>query len=190
MKQSMIAAMMACALTGAADSIYTWDATNKVLSPNDGGVTVTCDGDTANIATFTANTAGDTISITGDPMTFATGATITLASSGTVSFAQKVTTLGATTLARGDDAYKVWTGSALSEGDPGICAFPDIVTNASISAADFASTWECIHVVAGVPNSNHNSRNHLNVGGRFDSIGGKIGSGEFVALNRVADSFV
>ena len=191
MKRSLIAAMLACALTGAADSSYTWDATNKALSPNDGGVTVTCDGDTANIATFTANTAGDTISISGDPMTFATGATITLASSGTVSFAQKVTTLGATTLVRGDDAYRVWTSStALAEADPGVCAFPDIVTNDTVSAADVNNTWECIHVVAGIPNSNHNNRNHMNVGGRFDNIGGKIGSGEFVTLNRVADSFV
>ena len=181
MKQSMIAAMMACALTGAADSIYTWDATNKVLSPNDGGVTVTCDGDTANIATFTANTAGDTISITGDPMTFATGATITLASSGTVSFAQKVTTLGATTLARGDDAYKVWTGTALSETDnPGTLVFEN----------DTIANYDCIHVVAGIPSSKSNSRSHLNVGGRFDAVGGSMGGSNFVVLNRVADSFV
>ena len=34
--------------------------------------------DTTNIKTLTANTAGDTISISGDPITFAAGATITL----------------------------------------------------------------------------------------------------------------
>ena len=153
-------------------------------SLGEGTVTITYDGETTNIATLVANTAGDMISISGDPITFADGATITLASSGTVAFAQKVTTLGATTLARGDDVYKVWTSStALAESDPGVCAFPDIVTNDTVSPADINNTWECIHVVAGIPSS-------PNVGGRFDNIGGKIGNSEFVALNRVADSFV
>ena len=159
-------------------------------SLGEGTVTITYDGETTNIATLVANTAGDMISISGDPITFADGATITLASSGTVAFAQKVTTLGATTLARGDDAYKVWTGTAMTTDNPSTPAFPDIVTNDTFSAADVNNTWECIHVVAGSPSSSSNSRNHMNVGGRFDSIGGKISSGDFVTLNRVADSFV
>ena len=179
----------AFSLTASADSSYTYTAGDTSLG--NGAVTIAYDGNTTDIATFTANPSnGETITLTGDPMTFAAGATFTLASSGTVAFAEKVTTKGALTLARGDDAYRVWTGSALSETDPGVRAFPDIVTNDQVSAADVANTWECIHVVAGVPNSNHNSRNHMNVGGRFDNIGGKIGSGEFVVLNRVADSFV
>ena len=180
---------VAFSLTASAESyLYTPGDT----SLGNGAVTITYEDGTTDIATLAANPAnGETITLTGGAATFAAGATLTLASSGTVSFAEKVTTKGALTLVRGDDAYKVWTSStALAESDPGVCAFPDIVTNATVSAADINNTWECIHVVAGIPSSSSNSRNHLNVGGRFDSIGGKIGSGEFVSLNRVADSFV
>ena len=178
----------AATLTAFAES-YNYALGDESLG--NGAVTITYAEGTSNIVALVANPAdGETITLAGNPMTFAAGATLTLSSSGTVAFAEKVTTLGALTLVRGDDAYRVWTGSALSEADPGVCAFPDIVTNDTFSAADVNNTWECIHVVAGVPNSNHNSRNHMNVGGRFDNIGGKIGNGEFVALNRVADSFI
>ena len=178
MKRLMIAAVLAGAFTCAADSSYTYTAGDT----GNGAVSITYDGDTTNIKTLTANTAGDTISISGDAMTFADGATITLASSGTVSFAQKVTTLGAATLVRGDDAYKVWTGSALSETDsPGTLIFE----NDTLDNYD-----SCVRVVSGVPSANSNSHVHYNVGGRFDPIGGKLGNNEFVALNRVAASFV
>ena len=164
----------------AADVSYTY-------TPGDtgsGAVAITYDEGTTNIKTLTANTAGDTITITGDAMTFADGATITLASSGTVSFAQKVTTLGATTLARGDDAYKVWTGTVMTTADRTTPEFPDIYTNDTFSAADVNNTWECIHVVATPP-----SGASRNAGGRFDRIGGDIGSSNFVALNRTTAAF-
>ena len=179
MKRLMIAAMMAGAFTCAADSSYTY----TVGDAGSGAVTITYDGDTPNIKTLTANTTGDTISISGDPITFADGATITLASSGTVSFAQKVTTLGATTLARGDDAYRTWTGAAMTTSNTvSSLAFPDICTNTTVTAADIADTWECIHVVGGAPASDSGA-GKLSAG-RYDRITGSIGSGAFTTLNR------
>ena len=183
MKRLVIAAAMACSLTCAADSSYPYTTGDT----GSGAVAITYDGDTSNIKTLTANTAGDTVSISGDAMTFADGATITLASSGTVSFAQKVTTLGATTLARGDDAYRSWTGAAMTTADPSTPAFPDIYTNDTISAADVANTWECIHVVGGAPASDSGA-GKLSAG-RYDRIKGSIGSGNFVTLNRTTVAF-
>ena len=181
MKRLMIAAVLTGALTCAADSSYTYSAGDT----GSGAVSITYDEGTTNIKTLTANTAGDTVAISGDAMTFADGATITLASSGTVSFAQKVTTLGATTLARGDDAYRVWTGAAMTVNDPSTPAFPDIYTNDTISAADVANTWECIHVIGGEPAS---ASGKLSAG-RYDRIAGQIGSGSFVTLNRTTVAF-
>ena len=74
MKRLMIAAALTGALTCAADSSYTYSAGDT----GSGAVTITYDGDTTNIKTLTANTAGDTVTISGDPMTFADGATITV----------------------------------------------------------------------------------------------------------------
>jgi len=113
MKKLAFAAAVAGALTCAAsDSSYTYTPGNA----NPGaGVTITYDGEN-NITALTATpTGGGTITLTGGAATFADGATITLASSGTVSFAEKVTTLGALTIVRGDEAYCVWTGSALTD---------------------------------------------------------------------------
>jgi len=173
----------AFSLVASADSSYTYTAGDT----GSGAVAITYDEGTTNIKTLTANTAGDTISISGDPITFAAGATITLASSGTVSFAQKVTTLGATTLARGDDVYRVWTGAVLTTGHPSTPAFPDIVTNDQVSATDVANTWECIHVVGGTPASD--STAGITSAGRFTRVTGGIGNGSFVTLNRSTTAF-
>ena len=116
MKKLMIAAVVAGALAGvAADNSYPWTAGDTSLG--DGAVTITYDGETTDIATLTVNpTGGGTITLTGDAMTFADDATITLATSGTVSFASQVTTLGKLSLVRSDGAYIVWTSNtALTE---------------------------------------------------------------------------
>ena len=136
-------------------------------------------GNTTDIATLTANPSdGETITLTGGAATFAAGATLTLATSGTVAFAEKVTTKGALTLARGDDVYRVWTGAVLTTGHPSTPAFPDIVTNDQVSATDVANTWECIHVVGGTPASD--STAGITSAGRFTRVTGGIGNGSFV----------
>ena len=173
----------AITLTASAES-YTY----TLGDTGSGAVAITYAEGTTNIKTLTANTAGDTVSISGDAMTFADGATITLASSGTVSFAQKVTTLGATTLARGDDAYRVWTGTAMTTADRTTPEFPDIRTNTTVTAADIANTWECIHVVGGAPNSS--SAAGITSAGRYDRIAGNIGGGSFITLNRRHSAFI
>ena len=117
------ASLMALCASAFAES-YTYTPGDPSLG--DGAVIITYDGETTDIATLTANPVnGETITLTGGAATFADGATITLSSSGTVSFAEQVTTKGALTLARSDGAYIVWTGSALSETgkSSGIAAF-------------------------------------------------------------------
>ena len=118
-KGTTVVLVAAIALTGAAaDATYTWTA--GATSLGDGAVTIAYVSGN-NITNLTASpTDGGTITINGE-LTFAADATITLATTGTVAFADKVTTQGATTLARGDDAYIVWTGSsAMGETAPGI----------------------------------------------------------------------
>ena len=118
MKKLMLAAALAGALTGAAaDTTYTWSATDKTLQPADDGATIFCEDGTANVTNLTVSPVdGGTVTISGDAMTFADGATITLSSSGTVSFAEQVTTKGALSLVRSDGAYIVWTSNtALTE---------------------------------------------------------------------------
>lgn len=168
-----LACALAFTLTATAES-YTYNPGDESLG--DGAVTITYDGDTTDIATLTANPSnGETITLTGGAATFADGATLTLSSSGTVSFAEKVTTKGALTLVRGDDVYRVWTGAALTtDAAVGTLAFE----NATVA------DYDCIHVVAGRPSSAH-----LAVGGRYDAVGGSMGGSNFVVLNRVTAAF-
>ena len=110
-KSIRVAAVLIALGASAADVSYPYTPGNT----NPGaGVTIAFDGDNVTSLTVTP-TDGGTVTLTGNPVTFADGATITLASSGTVSFAEKVTTLGALTIVRGDEAYCVWTGSALTD---------------------------------------------------------------------------
>ena len=151
-------------------------------------MTITYAAGTTDIATLAANPSdGETITLTGGAATFAADATLTLASSGTVSFAEKVTAKGALTLVRGDDVYREWTGTRMTTDHPSTPAFPDIVTNESVSATDVANTWECIHVVGGTPASD--STAGITSAGRYTRIAGSIGNGSFVTLNRTTSAF-
>ena len=116
-------------LIAAADTTYEWPGGDATLGGD--AVTIACEVGTGHVTSLAANPPdGGTITLTGVPMTFADGATLTLATTGTVAFAQKVTALGAFTLARGDDVYKVWTGNALTEpeGASMPLAFPGLTT--------------------------------------------------------------
>ena len=181
------------ALVCAAAFTLTVFAESYTYTPGDtslggGAVTITYDGDTTDIATLTANPSnGETITLTGGAATFAAGATLTLSSSGTVAFAEKVTTKGALTLVRGDDVYREWTGTVLTTSNPSTPAFPDIVTNDQVSVADVNNTWECIHVVGGAPDSG--STTGKLAAGRYTRISGNIGGGVFVVLNRTTTAF-
>ena len=116
MRKWMVVAVLADALTGVAADTYTWSATDKTFLPNDGGATVLCEDETANVTNLTISPVnGGTVTISGE-MTFADNATVTLTSSGTVSFASQVTTLGKLSLSRSDGAYIVWkSNTALTE---------------------------------------------------------------------------
>ena len=56
-------------------------------------------------------TVGGTITLTGGAATFASGATITVNAPGTLVFAERVTSLGALAINRGDGAYLAWSSN-------------------------------------------------------------------------------
>ena len=129
------ASLMALCASASAES-YTYTPGDTSLG--DGAVTITYDGETTDIATLTANPSNnETITLTGGAATFADGATITLSSSGTVSFAERVTTKGALALARSDGAYIVWNGTtALTEYAAKPQTWLDVSDNGSIVGTD------------------------------------------------------
>ncbi len=157
-KSMPIAASLMALCASAADVSYTYSAGTTSLG--DGAVEITyAAGSTTQIATLTATpTDGGTSTLTGTDPTCAAHATITLATSGTVSFASKVKTQGALTLARGDDAYIVWTGSsAMTDADAGVLVSADLTRDdvdfvALIPAASSAAVRSPYTYVSG-PNS-------------------------------------
>ena len=138
MKKLAFAAVVAGALTCvASDSSYTYTPGDTSLGG--GAVTITYAAGTTDIATLTANPSnGGTITLTGGAATFAAGATLTLATSGTVSFAERVTTKGALTLTRSDGAYIVWTDTtALTETQVKPQSWVDAFNNGAITGDAF-----------------------------------------------------
>ena len=85
----------------------------------DGKIVITYDTtETDKIKTLVATPAdGETLTVTGDPMTFATGATISMAAEGSLVFANDVTADGALSLDRTDGAYDSWTATTTSISD-------------------------------------------------------------------------
>ena len=129
-KINMVFVATAAFSLAAADATYEWTGGDATLGG--GAVAIVCEAGTGRVTSLSANPPdGGTITLTGTPMSFADGATLTLATTGTVAFAQKVTALGAFTLTRGDGVYKVWTGNALTEpeGAPMPLVFPDLTTD-------------------------------------------------------------
>ncbi|MBQ3290535.1 MAG: hypothetical protein IJH50_14125 [Kiritimatiellae bacterium] len=105
-----------------------------------GTVNVACNESGAISNLVAMPVGGETISISGDEMTFADGAVISLASTGTLVFAGNVQAAGALTLERGDGAHVVWRGDPLEEthvGHP--LAFPGLVRD----DVDFVSVIAC-----------------------------------------------
>ena len=105
-----------------------------------GTVEVVCDesGAISNLVAMPVD--GEMLTVSGDEMTFADGAVITLASTGTLVFAGNVQAIGALALERGDGAYLVWRGDPLKETTTGHpLAFPGLVR----SDVDFVSAIAC-----------------------------------------------
>ena len=174
MKRAMTAAILAGALTGDAADTYTWSTADKTLLPDDGGAAILCEDETATVTNLTISPVnGGTVTITGDAMTFADDAAITLSTSGTVSFASQVTTLGKLSLARSDGAYIVWTGSALTETNAKTGNFSELpFADGSVAAAGLEPS-SVVYVATG-----------SECPGRFDRYVSGPSSGIFV-INRV-----
>ena len=117
-KTSAALATMALAATPASATSLTYAAGGTDL---DGKVVITYDAtDASKIATLVATpSGGETLTISGDAMTFAAGATISMAADGKLIFANDVASDGALSLDRTDGAYCDWTATkadALSKG--------------------------------------------------------------------------
>ena len=111
-----LAAALTANLASATPISYAAGATDL-----DGKIVITYDTtETGKIKTLVATpTDGETLEVSGDAMTFAAGATISMAADGKLVFANDVTADGALALDRTDGAYCDWTSSkdgALSKG--------------------------------------------------------------------------
>lgn len=87
---------------------YTWSG--GAVTPNDGKIAITAPEGQVTAITATPE-AGETLRLTGEALNFAADATVTMASSGTLTIATAVTTAGKLGIGRSDGAYLTWTGS-------------------------------------------------------------------------------
>ena len=98
----------------AADATYTYQTGAESIG--DGKVMIAYDEE-GRISSFNVTpSGGGKVTITGDALSFAPDATVTLAAAGTLSFENAVTTEGALSVVRGDGAYLSWSGKPLWEG--------------------------------------------------------------------------
>ena len=120
-RKTMIRALASAALVTTVPAAATelpWMAGAADLG---GKIAITYDTvETGKIKTLVATPAdGETLTVTGDAMTFAAGATISMAADGKLIFANDVTADGALAIDRTDGAYCDWTATkdgALSKG--------------------------------------------------------------------------
>lgn len=113
-----------------------------------GKVVILCDGSGSVTNIVAKPTGGEELRITGDAMTFADGAKVSLASSasgtfadGSLVFANDVTAQGALTINRNDGAFPIWSGNRLKGVD---------WVNGFAANGSAASDWN-IHSAYAVP---------------------------------------
>ena len=119
-KKKAVTALAAATLAAAPASATELPWTGGDATLGDGKVVILCDG-SGNVTNIVAKpTGGEELRITGDAMTFADGAKVSLASSasgtfadGSLVFANDVTAQGALTINRNDGAFPIWSGNRL-----------------------------------------------------------------------------
>ena len=143
-KAAAALATMALAATPASATPLTYAAGGTDL---DGKVVITYDTADANkIATLVATpSGGETLTISGDAMTFAAGATISMAADGKLVFANDVASDGALSLDRTDGAYCDWTATKDGALSKGYCLR---TTSQDIFAEKSLADWELINAFA------------------------------------------
>ena len=119
---------------------------NETISLYGGKVQVSCDAAGKVTGIVAKPTGGETLAITGDAMTFAEGATITIASAtgniagGSLVFSNDVTAVGTLGLNRTDGAYAVWSDAANPLSST---AWKTIVEGGVAQATDWEITYVC-----------------------------------------------
>lgn len=102
--------------------------------------------ETDKIKTLVATPAGgETLTVTGEAMTFAAGATISMAADGKLVFANNVTADGALSLNRTDGAYCDWTATKDGALSKGYCLR---TSSQDIFAEKLLADWELVNVFA------------------------------------------
>jgi len=147
-KKKAVTALAAATLAAAPVSATELPWTGGDATLGDGKVVILCDG-SGNVTNIVAKpTGGEELRITGDAMTFAAGAKVSLASpasgtfaDGSLVFANDVTAQGALTINRNDGAFPIWSGDRLK----GVTWVNGFAANGSA-----ASDWN-IHSAYAVP---------------------------------------
>lgn len=184
-RRSALALVLAPVLV-MADGVYTGGA-NANVSLFNGKVQIVSDAD-GNVTSVVAKpSGGETLAITGDAMTFADGATITIAADpggiagGSLVFSNDVTAAGSLALSRTDGAYVVWsdTASPLSSA-----SWRTVVEGGAAQATDWEIVYVCGQSTGSNPAANYfTGPYHLLSHDSAVSTDGSIGYRLFV-LNR------
>ena len=119
-KKKAVTALAAATLAAAPASATELPWTGGDATLGDGKVVILCDGSGSVTNIVAKPTGGEELRITGEAMTFADGAKVSLASpasgsyaDGSLVFANDVTAEGALTLNRTDGAFPIWSGNRL-----------------------------------------------------------------------------
>lgn len=145
-RKATVVALAAAALTTSPASAATTLAWSAGAADLGGKIAITYDTvETTKIKTLVATPAdGETLTVTGDAMTFAAGATISMAADGKLIFANDVTADGALALNRTDGAYCDWTATkdgALSQGYGLRTTSQEIFKNKSLADWELVSAF-------------------------------------------------
>ena len=145
-RQKMATALAAAAMAAAPSSAMSiaYAAGDTALG---GKIVITYDTtETSKIKTLVATPAnGETLTVTGDAMTFAADATISMAADGKLIFANDVTADGALALDRTDGAYCDWTATKDGALSKGYCLK---VGTQKIFAGKSLADWELVSAYA------------------------------------------
>ena len=146
-RKATVVALAAAALTTSPASAATTLAWSAGAADLGGKIAITYDTvETGKIKTLVATPAdGETLTVTGDAMTFAAGATISMAADGKLIFANDVTADGALALNRTDGAYCDWTATKADALSKDYClrkSSQEIFANKSLA------DWELVNAFA------------------------------------------
>ena len=144
-------------LDGKIEITYDGSGSSAAVS-TPGGASETIAGKVTGIVATPAD--GETLTLTGDALTFSDGAAITMAADGNLVIENNVTIAQTLSLARSDGAYQVWNNTAVANIDAN--TEPVVIPGAGLySLRD--DKWQIVSICAGVSHS-------ASCYGRYDAV--------------------